>query len=54
MFIFKNLKKSSGLRINTYKNIIIYKNYLYPLKRKIFIFKSLKRSLRLRTGRTKA
>jgi len=33
--------------------MVIYKNYLYLLKRKIFIFKSLKKSSGLRTRRTK-
>jgi len=35
-----------------YGDTIIYKNYLYPLRRKMFIFKSLKRSSGLRTKRT--
>jgi len=37
-----------------YENTFIYKSCLYPLKRKIFIFKNLKRNSGLRTGRTKA
>jgi len=32
-----------------YEDTITYKNYLYSLKRRIFIFKSLKKSLELRT-----
>jgi len=33
-----------------YESTAIYKNYLYSLKRKIFIFKNLKKGPRLRTG----
>jgi len=54
MPIPKSLKRNSGLRISAYGGTAVYKSCLYPLRRRIFIFKSLKRSSGLRTGRTGA
>jgi len=50
----KKLKKEFGVTYGAYEGMIVYKSCLYPLKRKILIFKSLKRNLGLRTGRTGA
>jgi len=44
----KKLKKEFGVTYKAYGDTVIYKNYLYPLRRKIFIFKNLKRSSGLR------
>jgi len=48
----KKFKKEFGVTYGAYGGTTACKSYLYPLRRKIFIFKSLKRSPGLRTGYT--